>query len=167
MGDEEAVHGNDAAPRHIRGLLVPDLLLALLQAGAWHHPGDAALAELMPWFADPLEFLASIPAMAGVSRSLDRLVRDDATARVFRFASGTTVTEQIDLPWLDVDQAFLIATARYAGDDTAVALDYRTGASTPRVVASDIWTDPRQCHWRTVAETFPAFAASVGLSVSR
>jgi hypothetical protein len=54
-----------------------------------------------------------------------------------------------------VDRAFLIAIARFAGDDTAVGLDYRTGNSTPRVVASDVWTDPRQCRWRVVAETFP------------
>jgi hypothetical protein len=68
----------------------------------------------MPWFADPLDFLASIQAMAGVSRSPDRLVQDDATARVFRLARSSTVTDQVELPWLDVDQAFFIATATYA-----------------------------------------------------
>jgi hypothetical protein len=161
------VHENDAALRHVRGLLVPDLLLDLLQAGAWHHPGDAVLAELMPWFTDPLDFLASIQTMTGVSRSLDRLVQIDASAQVLRLARGSTVTDQVELPWLDVDQAFFIATAKYAGDDTAVALDYRTGASTPRVVASDVSTDPRQYRWRIVAETFPTFAAGIGLSVSR
>jgi hypothetical protein len=161
------VHENDAALRHVRGLLVPDLLLELLQAGAWHHPGDAVLAEFMPWFTDPLDFLASIEAMAGVSRSLDRLVQVDATARVLRLARGSTVTDQVELPWLDVDQAFFIATATYAGDDTAVALDYRTGASTPRVVASDVWTERHRRGWRMVAGTFPTFAAGIGLSVSR
>jgi hypothetical protein len=63
-----------------------------------------------------------------------------------------------------VDRAFLIAVTRLAGDDTAVALDFRTGSSSSRVVASDVWTDPRQCQWRVVAETFPAFTAGVQLT---
>jgi hypothetical protein len=161
------MHEGDAELIHVRGLLVPDLLFDLLRAGAWHHPGDAALAELMPWFADPLDFLCSVQAMALESRSLDRLVEDDTTAQVFRLARSSNATGRVQLPWLDVDQAFFIAVARYAGDDTAVALDYRAGASNPRVVASDIWSEPRRYVWRVVAETFPAFAAAAGLSLSQ
>jgi hypothetical protein len=58
------------------------------------------------------------------------------------------VTVSLELPWLDVDKAFFIAVAQYAGDDTAVALDYRTSAFDPRVVASDIWTMPGPCRRR-------------------
>jgi hypothetical protein len=35
-----------------------------------------------------------------------------------------------------------------------MALDYRTDADDPRVVASDFWTDPKQCSWRAVAPAF-------------
>ena len=44
----------------------------------------------------------------------------------------------------------------------ALALDYRTDLSGPRVVGSDFWTDPRQCEWRLVAPTFSAFADALG-----
>jgi hypothetical protein len=49
------------------------------------------------------------------------------------------------------------------GDDVAIALDYRGDPSGPCVVASDLWTDPRQCAWRIVAPTFGAFAAALGV----
>ncbi|MBX7268152.1 hypothetical protein KIF24_20330 [Micromonospora sp. Llam7] len=57
--------------------------------------------------------------------------------------------------------------AKYAGDDTAVALDYRTGDLDPRVVASDFWTDPQGCIWRVVAPTFSSFVAKIGLEATR
>ena len=161
------MYDGDAELTHVRGLRVPDLLLDLVRAGAWHHPGDAALAQLMPWFADQLDFLVGVQAMARESRSLDHLVEDDTTAQVFRLARSSNATSPVQLPCLDVDQAFIIAIARHAGDDTAVALDYRAGASNPRVVASDIWSEPRRHVWRVVAETFPAFTVAAGMSVNR
>ncbi|GAA5000784.1 hypothetical protein GCM10025734_36010 [Kitasatospora paranensis] len=45
----------------------------------------------------------------------------------------------------------LLAVCRHAGDDVAIALDYRTGPDGPRVVGSDIWTDPRAYTWRVAA----------------
>jgi hypothetical protein len=57
--------------------------------------------------------------------------------------------------------AVLIAVNRFAGDDVGVALDYRTSASNPRVVASDSWTDPPRCTWYTVARDFSAFATAM------
>lgn len=52
---------------------------------------------------------------------------------------------------------------RHAGDDVALALDYRTDPSDPRVVGSDFRTNPRQCEWRLVTPTFSAFAHALGL----
>jgi hypothetical protein len=159
------VHDSDPAVTHVRGLPVPELLLALLRHGRWGHPGEAVLARFMPWFGDPLVFLASTQAMETQSEALDYLVRDLASAQVFRFARNATATFPIELPWLDVDKAFFIAVAQHAGDDTAVALDYRTSALDPRVVASDIWTVPGPCNWRVVAETFSGLAADLGFYV--
>ena len=68
-----------------------------------------------------------------------------------------------ELPWLDIDRAFFIAVAHHAGDDTTIALDYRTSSSDLRVVASDAWTGSAPYAWRTVAETFSEFVAELRL----
>ena len=146
-------------PDEVRGLVVPELLSVLLRAGRWTHPGEPAITRVMPWFRDPLDFLSSTQQMQWESQSLDLPTRDEETAALFRYARGPAV----ELPWLDADRAFFIAVAQYAGDDTAVALDYRTSSSDPRVVASDLWTDPSLCTWRTVADTFAAFVAVLHL----
>jgi len=130
--------------------MFPHLLLVLLREGRWNHPGEPAIARVMPWFRDPLEFLGSTQQMERESQSL-RLAREPAA------------TGPVELPWLDVDRAFFIATARYAGDETAVALDYRTSSSDPRVVASDVWTNSAPCAWQTVAQTFSEFVAELRL----
>ncbi|MDR7276609.1 hypothetical protein [Catenuloplanes atrovinosus] len=114
----------------VRGLVVPELLLHLLQRGAWRHPGEKALARTIPWFADELDFLATVHDMEWESCALDHLVEDETTAQIFSLARGGS-TVPVSPPRLDVDKAFFIAVARYAGDDTAVALDYRTNASDP------------------------------------
>ncbi|WP_213008313.1 hypothetical protein [Paractinoplanes toevensis] len=100
-----------------------------------------------------MEFLGSTQQMERESQSLDHLIQDDEMAALFRLIRGPTVTSPVELPWLDVDRSFFIATAQHAGDDTAVALDYRTSSSNPRVIASDIWTSSVPYAWRTVKET--------------
>ena len=117
----------------------------------------------MPWLEDPLRFLTSIESMARESNSLSALTDDTASAELFRQARGTERAEPIDLPWLDVDKAFLVAVNDRPGDDVAIALDYRTDPTDPRVVASDFWTDPGPCAWREVAPTFSAFVAAFDL----
>ncbi|MEU1396766.1 hypothetical protein ABZ403_11995 [Micromonospora zamorensis] len=148
----------------VRGLVVPDLLLVLLREGRWNHPGEPAVARVMPWFRDPLDFLGSTEQMERESQSLDRLIQDDEMAELFRLARQPTATGPVELPWLDVDRAFFIAIAQYAGDDTAIALDYRASSSDPRVVASDVWTSSAAPYaWRTVTETFSEFVAGLRL----
>jgi hypothetical protein len=150
-------------PIRIRGLVVPALLLDLIGDGRWRHPGDVALARTMPWFEDPLRFLAGVREMEHESGSLDFLTDDDLTARLFRQARGADRAAPIELPWLDVDKAFLIAVNERAGDDVAVALDYRTDPADPRVVASDFWTEPGSCSWREVAPTFSDLVVALDL----
>lgn len=152
---------------HVRGLALPQLLIELLADDRWRHPGEQALREIMPWFEDPLHFLTNVEEIRRESRSLDFLTDDVATANLFRQARGSTAPEPVELPWLDVDLAVLVAVNRIPGDDVAIALDYRTSALDPRVVASDSWTDPNRCGWRTVAPAFSAFTVSVGLTRPR
>lgn len=136
--------------------------MALIDRGLWAHPGDAVLAEVIPWFKSPLDFLPSPESMERESGSMDMLA-DDPTSAFFREARGSRATTPLELPWLDVEQAVLIAVNRVPGDDAALALDYRTDPSDPRVVGSDFWTDPDLCQWRVVASTFSSFAAGLGL----
>ncbi|GLV85384.1 hypothetical protein Slala03_50730 [Streptomyces lavendulae subsp. lavendulae] len=82
---------------------------------------------------------------------------------LFREIRGSSQQGAVELPWLDVEQAVLVAVNRRAGDDVALALEYRTNPSDPRVVGSDFWTDPRRCEWRLVTPTFSAFAQALGL----
>ncbi|WP_244872186.1 hypothetical protein [Catellatospora sp. TT07R-123] len=122
--------------------------------GRWRNPGDDVMRELMPWFEDPLDFLTGIDWMRRENAGLLRLTADPRSAYLFRQARGSTAVGPVKLPWLDVEQAVLIAVNRRPGDDVAMALDYRTGSDDPRVVASDFWTDPRQCSWRIVVPAF-------------
>ncbi|MFI1584400.1 hypothetical protein [Embleya sp. NPDC020630] len=119
-------------------------------------------AEVIPWFEDPLVFVSNPEQMEFESRSMD-MFADDPRCAFFREARGSTATEPLELPWLDVEQAVLVAVNRNPGDDVALALDYRTEPADPRVVGSDFWTDPGLCRWRVVAPTFSAFAARLGL----
>lgn len=120
------------------------------------------LAKVIPWFEDPLVFVSNPEQMAFASQSMD-MFADDPHADFFRQARGSRGTAPLELPWLDVEQAVLIAITRNPGDDGALALDYRTDPSDPRVVGSDFWTDPLLCQWRTVAATFSGFVTSLGL----
>ncbi|MFF3013427.1 hypothetical protein [Streptomyces sp. NPDC057939] len=133
--------------------------MSLIDLGLWRHPGDAVLGRVIPWFEDPLRFVQDPEQMTFASRSMD-MVADDPGAGYFRQARGSNGATPLELPWLDVEQAVLIAITRNPGDDGALALDYRTDPSDPRVVGSDYWTDPDACRWRVVAPTFSAFVAS-------
>jgi len=57
----------------------------------------------------------------------------------------------------------LIAECRFAADGVALALDYRSDASDPRVLGSDFWTNQRRCEWRVITPTFSAFVRELGL----
>lgn len=129
----------------VRGLALPAQLTNLLGQGRWRHPGDAEMGRLIPWFESPLDFLTSTDQMAWESSSLDTFA-DDASRAFFREARGSSRATPVELPWLDVEQAVLIAVNRIPGDDVALALDYRTDPSDPRVVGSDFWTHPRSAN---------------------
>jgi hypothetical protein len=147
----------------VRGLRLPDPLIALLTANLWRDPQDSALRALMPWFEDPLIFLSSLDQIQRESGSLDEFADDDASAQLFRELRGSRVAHAVELPWLDVEKAVLIAVNRNPGDDVAIALDYRTNPLDPRVVASDFWTNPQQCARRVVAPTFTKFVKRLQL----
>jgi hypothetical protein len=160
------MHTQDGPPRsspHVRGLPLPGLLAQLLVAGLWQHPGDEVLRHAMPWFEGPVDFLASTEGMDRESRSLDQFAQHERSSRFFRVTHGTPAGETA-LPWLDAELAVVIAVNREPGDDVAIALDYRGDPANPAVVASDVWTEPGAYLWRSVAPSFQAFAAALGIS---
>jgi hypothetical protein len=161
--------GQDGSGLTVRGLALPLLLVSLLDSGRWRHPGDDVLSAVVPWFEDPLDFLRGPREMRRESWFLyeDGSADDPRGSALFHVVRGS-VAGPSDLPWLDVEQAFNIAVNRRLGDDVAIALDYRTDPSDPRVVGSDAWTGQQetgrlQYVWREVAPTFSAFAEALGL----
>ncbi|WP_199848199.1 hypothetical protein [Streptomyces dysideae] len=100
----------------------PARLTALLDAGQWRHPGDAELARLIPWFEDPLDFLTHTEGMRRGSRALDMFADDPRSSELFRTVRGSGRRAPVELPWLDVEQAVLVAVNRMPGDDVALAL---------------------------------------------
>ena len=161
--------GQDGPGLTVRGLALPPLLVSLLGSGRWRHPGDDVLSMVVPWFEDPLDFLRGPREMRRESWFLyeDGSADDPRGSALFHVVRGS-VAGPGDLPWLDVEQAFNIAVNRRPGDDVAIALDYRTDPSDPRVVGSDAWTGQQQTGrlqyaWREVAPAFSVFAEALGL----
>ena len=115
----------------------------------------------MPWFEDPLTFMADLRDMRFQNNALDSISDDRSINGLFRMDRSSRLDHPLELPWLDVDKAVLIAVNERAGDDVALALDYRTDTADPRIVASDIWTDPTQYCWRIVRPTFTGLLAAL------
>lgn len=144
----------------VNGLPLPELLVTLIREGRWKHPRDARLREVIPFLVDPVDFLASLEAMA--RESSGHLADDPRMAAVFHEVRGHLAAGPVELPLRDVDRSFFVAINRLPGDDVAIALDFRTSAGDPRVIASD-WDAGRGCVWREVAPTFSQFVQALGL----
>jgi hypothetical protein len=144
----------------VNGLPVPELLSVLIRKGQWVHPGDARLLEVIPFLVDPVVFLSTPKDMVGESSGF--LADDPSFSLVHHMARGSRATEPIELPWLDVERSFFVAVNRWPGDDTGIALDYRTDMLDPRVVAGD-WGSGTGCVWREVSPTFSAFVRLLGV----
>ena len=83
-------------------------MVDLLGADRWKHRGDEPIREVMPWFEDPLIFLANADQMRHESRSLDLFADDKRLSELFRVRRGTAASP-VDLPWLDAELAILVA----------------------------------------------------------
>lgn len=80
------------------------------------------------------------------------------------YGKGRAVQNLADfLPWLDAEQAILIAVNRNPGDDVAIALDYRQDAVDPRIVASHWDKNVKGAPWEEIAPSFSAFVEKLRL----
>lgn len=92
-----------------------------------------------------------------------KLADDPRWAQFFYAKRSSKCSEAIELPWLDADLAILVAVNRVPGDDIGIALDFRTQAIDPRVVASEWYEGPKGCVWREVSGTFSHFVELLGI----
>jgi hypothetical protein len=149
----------------VQGLPLPNLLVEMLGDGRWRHPGEQAVQQVMPWVYEELEFMP-IETMRRETAGLARVIEEDELAGIFWVARGSAQVELVELPWLDIEAAVIIAMARYS-DCIQVVLDYRTSAEEPRVVAyGEEWIDLHQGNtwtlgWRVVAPAFSSFVAAL------
>lgn len=130
-----------------------------MAAGRWVHPGDDVMQKKVPFIRDPLIFLNSRDDM--VCNSGPLMEPDEVAQETFSEYRGSIVGHR-DLPWIDVEQSLFVICNRIPGDDVGIALDYRTGVNSPRVVGSD-WQSGAACLYREINPSFDAFVELLGL----
>lgn len=148
----------DTALAAVRTLRLPQLLETMLEMGRWVHPGDDLMRAKVSFIRDPLEFQQRHEWMIQASAPL--LGRGLDESKMFSEYRGSKFPER-DLPWLDVEKRLNIIVSREIGDDTCIALDYRTGLHAPRVVGCD-WINGG-CVYREISPSFEAFVDLLGL----
>ena len=144
----------------LKGLLVPEHLVRLVETGQWRGWLSAeTLARIAPGMDARIELCESFDDMASNSGMPRRLGRD--YVELFHVYLGSQ-TPAKPLPWMDEEQSLFIAVGDY-GDDTGFALDYRANAECPRVVGGFWERLPHlACQWKVVANSFDAFAHVLG-----
>ncbi len=141
-------------------LVLPDTLTDMIKSGRWNHPGDEVLLSCIPFIRDPLVFLNSKESMLFESGPL--MGSEVMESEMFSEYRGSVI-KQRDLPWVDVEQLIAIICCEYPGDDVMVALDYRTGMNSPRVVGND-WHSRRGCIYHEISPSFDSFVELIGLN---
>lgn len=80
---------------------------------------------------------------------------DESEHAYFSEYRGALVGER-ELPWADVEKLIFIVVNERPGDDVGIALDYRTGIDTPRVIGMD-WHSGKNCIYREISQSFEEF----------
>jgi len=134
-------------------LPIPPLLISGINTIAWKTFPSGGLMGKISFLNVPMVLLKSIEEIRHAS-DYEPLKNELLLGIRCQDVTGAPV----ELPHLDADLFLFLAINVLPGDDSAVALDYRTGLNAPRVVASD-WTGPGDtCQWRVVAPNFESFA---------
>src|SRR5688572_2165754 len=101
----------------VNGLPLPPLLVELMKQDKWQHPGNEVMREVIPFLPDPVSFIKVENIHHQSTRFVEIVVKWS-----FHAISGAKSTVPVELPWLDVDRAVLIAVNKQIGDDVAIAL---------------------------------------------
>ncbi len=141
------------------GFPLPPKLIELLETGRWVHPGDEVMLAKVPFIHDPLVFRGSHELLSDLPPLMGEHEFENDSLFEYR---GSMVNDR-DLPWIDVEKRRIMIYNKYPGDDVSIALDYRTGIKSPRVVGSD-WHSGSGCMYRQISESFDEFALLIGLA---
>lgn len=141
----------------VRGLPVPPLLIELIQEGKWKHPGNEKIKEVIPFFKENIIFLNSLEFMKQESR-YNWVGSDWAHEGI-----GEVDVRAQNLPWRDINLSFFIAVCESPGDDIAVALDYRTSMTNPRVIGNNWHSDIKGSIWQEISPGFEEFVSRLGI----
>lgn len=150
----------------VNGLPLPPLLVALLKQDKWQHPGNDVLRKVIPFLYHPVIFL-KVETMRFESSGV--LADDVFSSELFHEARGSKSDIPVELPWLDVEKAIMIAVNLEFGADVGIALDYRTSMDDPRVVASEwLRSEPLAVEhiWREVTPTLSEFVERIGTKLT-
>src|SRR5579859_899777 len=90
----------------VNGLSLPKLLIDLLQNGKWQHPGEEVIRSVIPFLHDPV-IIRSLDGMRFDSSG--HLADNPDDSALFHEVRGSKHQGVVELPWLDVEQAVLIA----------------------------------------------------------
>lgn len=128
----------------------------MMEDGRWNHLAAEAIALIAPFIREELCFRTS-EYQVPTGECLMGAAEDEN--EIFHEYRGSKIPEARELPWVDVEKTALIAVNKFPGDDVAIALDYRTCMTDPRVIGTDWATHGGiGCHWREIAPTFTEFA---------
>ncbi len=138
-------------------LPLPPKLQMMLDRGKWLHPEEGVMQQVAPFIKDPLHFPQSHDEMIRESSILFMEHHQDEDKRSHEYKGSKT--GPYDLPWQDVELALNIIINREIGDDIAIALDYRTGLSSPRVIGQEYAEDYAEgfIRYHEIAATFDDF----------
>jgi hypothetical protein len=137
-------------------LPLPPLLIEMMKDGRWNHLGTTVIKRIAPFIKEELEFRTSqyqIPTEECL------MGPNEDQNEIFHEYRGSRFIDTRELPWIDIEKSALIAINRIPGDDVAIALDYRTSITDPRVIGSE-WIDGNNCgcFWREISSSFTVFA---------
>ncbi len=144
-------------------IYITPLLLRLIASGDWKQPTDKQIETIAPFFnGEPLDFLTTVESIKRTSRLTFDTERKVDT--MFREYIGSLCLLPKQLPWRDVEQSLLIAVCRNPGDDIAIALDYRTSQTNPRVIGSNWTPHTSRITWQVITPTFTEFLEKLDIS---
>jgi hypothetical protein len=148
----------------INGLPLPSLLIDMIQQGRWRHPGNETLRRVIPFLKPPMDLL-SIQEMQIETEGLFECLKYQSLipCNLHLVRGSTNITRAAELPWLDIENVIVIAANACPGDDSIIALDYRTGTGDPRVVATFFNEGTLDLEYREAAPSFSRFVEMMRL----
>jgi hypothetical protein len=159
----------------LKGLVLPDRLVELVETGQWRGWLEpATLERIAPGRDLRIELCSSFEMMVRNSQFLGHIntshprrwwhPRRTSDDQFRTYLSSNYAPNRADLPWLDEEKSLFIAIGDY-GDDTGFALDYRPNPDRPRVVGG-FWEGDHPKSWaivwKRIADSFDEFARSLG-----